>query len=101
MIEYTVDSNGNIRIVIGQIDWPLGENCHISNGQLMIDMANYELYGLTLNHSTADQQQLVDEWEKIIEGWGGSGDDGDVVVTEVTNDGANDDALARRAGDYR
>ena len=63
-------------------------------------MADYELYGLTLNHPTADQQQLVDEWEKIIKGWGGSGDDGDTVVTEVTNDGANDDALARRTGDY-
>ena len=99
MIEYAIDSKGNISIVIGQIDVPLGEKCHISNGLLIIDMADYDLYGLTLYHPTEDQQQVVDEWEKIIEGWGGSGDDGDIVATEVTNDGANDDALARRFGD--
>lgn len=96
MTDYTVDHDGNVSIVTSEVEVPLGENVRIDINKLTLDMPDYDLHGLTLIHPTDAQQQLIKEWDLIIEEWGGSGNDGSEMASEVTTDGADEPGRARR-----
>jgi hypothetical protein len=96
MTDYTVDSHGNISIVISEVGVPLGKNVRMVDGKLMLDMPDHDLHGLTLTRPTDVQQQVIKAWDLIVEEWGGKGGDGDTAITEVTTDGANGPGRARQ-----
>ena len=95
MTDYTVDSNGNISIVVSEVKVPLGENVHIAGDKLILDMSRFNLRGLTLVHPTDTQKQMIKEWDSIVEEWGGIGGDGSATATEVTDEGASEPARVR------
>ena len=95
MTDYTVDSNGNISIVVSEVKVPLGENVHIAGDKLILDMSRFNLRGLTLVHPTDTQKQMIKEWDAIVEEWGGIGGDGSTTATEVTDEGASEPARVR------
>lgn len=95
MTGYTVDSNGNISIVVSEVKVPLGENVHIAGDKLILDMSRFNLRGLTLVHPTDTQKQMIKEWDAIVEEWGGIGGDGSTTATEVTDEGASEPARVR------
>lgn len=95
MTDYTVDSNGNISIVVSEVKVPLGENVHIAGDKLILDMSRFNLRGLTLVHPTDTQKQMIKEWDSIVEEWGGIGGDGSTTATEVTDEGASEPARVR------
>ena len=95
MTDYTVDSNGNISIVVSEVKVPLGENVHIAGDKLILDMSRFNLRGLTLVHPTDTQKQMIKEWDAIVEEWGGIGGDGSTTTTEVTDEGASEPARVR------
>ena len=95
MTDYTVDSNGNISIVVSEVKVPLGENVHIAGDKLILDMSRFNLRGLTLVHPTDTQKQMIKEWDAIVEEWGGIGGDGSTTATEVTDQGASEPARVR------
>lgn len=95
MTDYTVDSNGNISIVVSEVKVPLGENVHIAGDKLILDMSRINLRGLTLVHPTDTQKQMIKEWDAIVEEWGGIGGDGSTTATEVTDEGASEPARVR------
>ena len=95
MTDYTVDSNGNISIVVSEVKVPLGENVRIADNKLMLDMPRYGLHGLTLVHPTDTQKQMIKEWDAIVEEWGGKGNDGSTTTTEVTDEGASEPARVK------
>ena len=95
MTDYTVDSNGNISIVVSEVKVPLGENVRIADNKLMLDMPRYGLHGLTLVHPTDTQKQMIKEWDAIVEEWGGKGNDGSTTITEVTDEGASEPARVK------
>ena len=96
MTDYTVDSNGNINIVVSEVKVPIGENVRIADDKLILDMPVHNLHGLTLVHPTETQKQMIKEWDAIIEEWGGKGDDGNTTSTEVTDEGASEPARVRK-----
>ena len=95
MTDYTVDSNGNISIVVSEVKVPLGENVRIAGDKLILDMSRFNLRGLTLVHPTDTQKQMIKEWDAIVEEWGGIGGDGSTTATEVTDEGASEPARVR------
>lgn len=95
MTDYTVDSNGNISIVVSEVKVPLGENVHIAGDKLILDMSRFNLRGLTLVHPTDTHKQMIKEWDSIVEEWGGIGGDGSTTATEVTDEGASEPARVR------
>ncbi len=95
MTDYTVDSNGNISIVVSEVKVPLGENVHIASDKLILDMSRFNLRGLTLVHPTDTHKQMIKEWDSIVEEWGGIGGDGSTTATEVTDEGASEPARVR------
>lgn len=95
MTGYTVDSNGNISIVVSEVKVPLGENVRIAGDKLILDMSRFNLRGLTLVHPTDTQKQMIKEWDAIVEEWGGIGGDGSTTATEVTDEGASEPARVR------
>lgn len=95
MTDYTVDSNGNISVVVSEVKVPLGENVHIAGDKLILDMSRFNLRGLTLVHPTDTQKQMIKEWDAIVEEWGGIGGDGSTTATEVTDEGASEPARVR------
>ena len=95
MTDYTVDSNGNISIVVSEVKVPLGENVRLADNKLMLDMPRYGLHGLTLVHPTDTQKQMIKEWDAIVEEWGGKGNDGSTTTTEVTDEGASEPARVK------
>lgn len=95
MTDYTVDSNGNISIVVSEVKVPLGENVRIAGDKLILDMSRFNLRGQTLVHPTDTQKQMIKEWDAIVEEWGGIGGDGSTTATEVTDEGASEPARVR------
>ena len=96
--DFTVDSKGNISIVINEVNVPLGENARYAGGRIMLDMPDHDLRGMTLVRPTDSQKQILKEWDAIVEEWGGKGSDGGTTTTGVTSEGASEPARARKIG---
>ena len=99
MIDYAVDDAGNISIFINGSFAKLGDNVHFSDGHIYGDVPYLWLYGLELSNPTENQQESIFEWGIYDDGWhySGDGDDDDgTTKTDVTEEGADEDARAHQ-----